>query len=149
MAGSRCILLVGGGDSSRSRVWTAGLFFTRIGRRILIGGVAAAVISVVAFPGRDPGRAEPVREPGGDAAPLLLTAAAVLPPLAIGMIDHPPFGVGTGMLQNARVALSIRSRYEVEQEFGVTWSSWARSGSCSSGRSSWDLIVALVRAYRC
>ncbi len=60
MAGSRASLLIGGTILLVS-VWTAGLFKTRIGRRILVGGLMAAVVSVAAFPDAFVGVQQPVR----------------------------------------------------------------------------------------
>ena len=95
-------------------VWTAGLFATRIGRRILIGGLAAAIVSVVAFPDAFLGVQGRFQDEEETNTRYLLTVASVVPPLAIAMIDHPPLGVGTGMLQNARVNMRISAGYEVE-----------------------------------
>src|SRR5215203_267967 len=49
MSGSRLSLLLGGGILLVS-FWSAGLFFTRVGRRILMGSVVAAIGAVVVFP---------------------------------------------------------------------------------------------------
>ena len=61
-------MLMGGGILLIS-FWTAGLFFTRIGRRMLIGSIVAVVISAVAFPDaiRACGAGSPTRKRRGAA----------------------------------------------------------------------------------
>ncbi len=49
MSGSRGSVLLGG-LVLVVMAWSSGLFFTRIGRRVLLGGVAAAILAVVVFP---------------------------------------------------------------------------------------------------
>ena len=147
MAGSRLTLLVGGGILLIS-FWTAGLFFTRIGRRMLIGSMAAVVISAVAFPDAIVGVQSRFGDQEETQHRYLLTAASVLPPLAISMVDHPAFGVGTGMLQNARVSLNIPTRYEVEQEFERHLVELGTMGFLLVWTVKLGLIIALVRAHR-
>ena len=49
MSGSRSSIVIGIAVLGLA-LWSAGLFFTRVGRRILIGGIVAATLSVVVFP---------------------------------------------------------------------------------------------------
>ena len=147
MAGSRLTVLVGGGILLIS-FWTAGLFFTRIGRRILIGSIAAVVISTVAFPDALIGVQSRFENQEETQKRYLLTAASVLPPLAIAMVDHPAFGVGTGMLQNARVALDVPMRYEVEQEFERHLIELGTLGFLLVWTVKLGLSIALFRAHR-
>jgi len=147
MSGSRMSVLVGGGILLMS-FWTAGLFFTRVGRRLLIGGVAAAVVAVVAFPDALTGvqsRFENNQEEGQHR--YMLAAASVLPPLAIAMVDHPALGIGTGMLQNARVAMRIPVAYEVEQEFERYLVELGTFGYLLVWTGRLGLSIALIRAY--
>ena len=72
----------------------------------------------------------------------------MLPPLAIAMVDHPAFGVGTGMLQNARVALGVPTRYEVEQEFERHLVELGTVGFLLVWMVKLGLSVALFRAHR-
>ena len=147
MAGSRLTVLVGGGILLIS-FWTAGLFFTRIGRRILIGSVAAVVISTVAFPDALIGVQSRFENREETQSRYLLTAASVLPPLAIAMVDHPAFGVGTGMLQNARVALNVPVTHEVEQEFERHLVELGTVGFLLVWTVKLGLSIALFRAHR-
>jgi len=147
MAGSRLTLLVGGGILLIS-FWTAGLFFTRIGRRMLIGSMVAVVISAVVFPDAILGVQSRFADAEETQHRYLLTAASVLPPLAIAMVDHPGFGVGTGMLQNAHVALGVSVPYEVEQEFERHLVELGTMGFLLVWTVKLGLIIALVRAYR-
>jgi hypothetical protein len=146
MSGSRLSVLVGGGILLLS-VWTAGLFFTRVGRRLLIGGVAAAIISVVAFPDALAGVGVRFQDEAETQHRYLLTAASVLPPLAIAMVDHPALGIGTGMLQNARMALHVDVPYEVEQEFERYLVELGTMGFILLWSIKFGLSVALYRAY--
>jgi hypothetical protein len=147
MAGSRLTLLVGGGILLIS-VWTAGIFFTRVGRRLLISGVAAVIVAVVVFPDALVGVQSRFANEEETQHRYLLTAAAVLPPLAIGMVDHPAFGIGTGMLQNARIALGVQASQEVEQEFERYLVELGTLGYLLLWTVKFGLSVALFRAYR-
>ena len=147
MAGSRLTVLVGGGVLLIS-FWTGGLFFTRIGRRILIGSVAAVVVSTVAFPDAILGVQSRFADQEETRHRYLLTAASVLPPLAIAMVDHPAFGVGTGMLQNARISLGVPAPYEVEQEFERHLVELGTMGFLLVWAVKLGLIIALFRAHR-
>jgi hypothetical protein len=147
MSGNRLSVLVGGAILLVS-FWTAGLFFTRIGRRLLVGGVMAAVVSVVAFPDAFVGVQSRFGNQEETQHRYLLTAASVIPPLAIAMVDHPAFGLGTGMLQNARIALRVPVRIEVEQEFERYLVELGTLGFLLLWTVKFGLSVALYRAYR-
>jgi hypothetical protein len=146
MSGSRLSVLVGGGILLVS-VWTAGLFFTRVGRRLFIGGITAVIVSLVAFPDAFLGVQARFQNPEETQHRYLLTAASVLPPLAIAMVDHPAFGVGTGMLQNARLSLHVSVQYEVEQEFERYLVELGTLGFLLVWTVKFGLSVALFRAY--
>jgi hypothetical protein len=146
MAGSRLTVLVGAGILLIS-VWTAGIFFTRVGRRLLISGVAAVTVAAVVFPDALVGVQSRFGNEEETQHRYLLTAASVLPPLAIGMVDHPAFGIGTGMLQNARGALGVRATYEVEQEFERYLVELGTFGYLLVWTVKFGLSIALFRAY--
>jgi len=74
--------------------------------------------------------------------------AGVVPPLAIAMIDHPPLGLGTGMLQNARVNMRIKVAQEVEPEYGRYLVELGTFGFLIIWTAKAGLMVALIRAYR-
>ena len=87
-------------------MWSAGLFFTRMGRRVLIGSLVAGVLSVVAFPeamlgvqSRFGNEEETTSRFHGD--------RERLPPVALFEFDYPAFGIGTGMQQNSKTSLHI------------------------------------------
>ena len=148
MSGSRAALIIGGTILVVS-VWTAGLFKTRIGRRILVGGIAAVVVSLVAFPDAFLGVRSRFANEEETNSRFLLTAAAVLPPLAIGMVDHPPLGIGTGMQQNAREKMGLAATaYVQEAEFGRYLVELGTFGYLVVWTAKLGLVIALVRAYR-
>jgi hypothetical protein len=147
MAGSRASLLIAGTILLVS-VWTAGLFKTRIGRRILVGALVAAVVSVTVFPDAFLGVRSRFADEEETNSRYLLMATAVLPPLAIGMLDHPPLGVGTGMQQNARVRMGIADSYVQEVESGRYLVELGTFGYLVVWTAKLGLMVALVRAYK-
>jgi MFS family permease len=147
MAGSRFTVLVGAGILLIS-FWSSGLFFTRIGRRLLVGGVTAAVISVVAFPEALLGVESRFADEEETHRRYMLTAASVLPPLAIAMVDHPALGIGTGMLQNARIPMKINVSHEVEHEFERHLVELGTFGFLIVWTLKFGLSVALFRAHK-
>lgn len=147
MAGSRASLLIAGTILLVS-VWTAGLFKTRMGRRLLVGGLMAAVVSVAAFPDAFEGVSSRFADQQETNSRYLLMATAVLPPLAIGMLDHPPLGVGTGMQQNARVRMGISDAYVQEVESGRYLVELGTFGYLVVWTAKLGIMIALVRAYR-
>jgi hypothetical protein len=147
MAGSRASVLAGALVLLVS-VWTAGLFFTRLGRRILMGGIAAAIMGVAAFPDALLGVQQRFANEEETNTRYVLIAAAVLPPLAIWTVDHPVLGIGTGMQQNARYNLRIPAAYEVEQEFARYLIELGTFGFLILWSIKAGLTVALLRAHR-
>jgi hypothetical protein len=147
MSGNRLSVLVGGGILL-VLVWSAGLIFTRIGRRLMLGGVMAAIVAVIAFPDALGGVQSRWRNEEETRHRYLLAAASVLPPLAIAMVDHPALGIGTGMLQNARVSLRIDVNYAVEQEFERYLVELGTVGFLLLWTVKFGMSVTLFRAYR-
>jgi len=127
--------------------WTAGLLFTPVGRRIMIGGVAAAIVAVAVFPDAFAGvesRFQDIEETQGR---FVATAASVLPPVALATFDYPALGIGTGMLQNARIALGVSSPIEVEAEVARYLVELGPFGFLLIWATKFGLVVALLRAY--
>ena len=127
--------------------WSSGLFFTRIGRRVLVGGVVAAVLAVVAFPDAIFGiqsRFENTEETAGR----ITDTAVLLPPVALAFYDYPILGVGTGMQQNARFSMHLETDLYSENEVGRYLIELGPVGYLFVWTAKLGLIVALIRAYR-
>jgi hypothetical protein len=146
MSGSRTSVLLGAGTLITT-AFAAGLFFTRIGRRVLIGGVVAAILAVSIFPDAFIGvqsRFENTEETNERYALGLLS---VLPPVAIATFNYPPMGIGTGMMQNARASFHIITAWEVELEVGRYLVELGPVGFLLVWTAKLGLVVALLRAY--
>jgi hypothetical protein len=145
MSGSRSSVLAGGAVLLIT-AWTAGLFFTKVGRRILVGGLVAVVLAVVAFPQALEGvRSRFAAE--DETASRLESMATVLPPVALATFDYPLAGLGTGMQQNSRMALNVESaRYEAELVAGRYLIELGPIGYLLVWIADFGLVVALVRA---
>lgn len=126
--------------------WSLGAFATKRGL-FLAGALAvfAALPYVVApdaiagiesrFRGRDTrGRFEELR--------------MVLPVFAVAELEYPLFGIGTGMLQNAREAFAVSTPWNVEGEPGRYLVELGIVGYLLVWTTRLGLLVALVRAYR-
>jgi len=145
MSGSRGSV-VAGAAILLITMWTAGLFMTRVGRRVLIGGIAAAILSLVAFPDAMIGvqsRFENPEETKGR----FMEIANVLPPVALATIDYPIMGIGTGMQQNARITMKLETKYEAESEIGRLLVELGPIGYLLVWVAKLGLMVALLRAY--
>src|SRR5262249_29174547 len=113
MSGSRASIILGIGVLLLT-TWSAGLFFTVVGRRIMIGAIAGAILATVAFPDAILGvqsRFDP-----DETKERLILASTVLPPVALVALDYPMAGIGTGMQQNARQSLQVKTEWETEVE---------------------------------
>ncbi len=127
--------------------WSSGLFFTRVGRRVLVGGAVAAVLAVVAFPDAIFG-VQSRFENTDETADRLEQVALVLPPLALSYYDYPVMGIGTGMQQNARFALHIDTEWYQEGEVGRYLVELGPIGYLLVWTGKLGLVAALVRGYR-
>jgi hypothetical protein len=128
-------------------MWSAGLFFTRLGRRILLGGMVAVFLSLFAFPEAMSGvesRFQNREETSGRFA----EAATLLPPYALIALDYPFMGLGTGMQQNARSSMGAYSKWEAEGEVGRLLIELGPVGYMLIWLSKLGLMVALFRAYQ-
>jgi hypothetical protein len=105
MSGSRGAVLLGAAALLLT-AWAAGLFFTRMGRRVMIGVLAGAILSATLFPEAIFGvqsRFENREETSGR----LLAVFEVVPIVSLMAYDYPMAGIGTGMQQNARIPMGI------------------------------------------
>jgi hypothetical protein len=146
MSGSRASVLLGVIVLAIT-MWTSGLLFTRLGRRVLVGGVAAGVISVAAFPEAFTGITDRFSQTE-ETASRIQNVASVIPPAALLMFDYPMAGVGTGMQQNVRVSMNIRSKWEAEIENERYLIELGPIGFVLVWGAKLGLVVALWRAYR-
>jgi hypothetical protein len=145
MSGSRSSVVLGVGVLLLM-AWASGLFFTRIGRRVLIGGVVATIVAVVAFPDALFGvqsRFENTDETTGR----FMETAAVLPPVALSVYDYPAIGIGTGMQQNGRTALHVETDWVSEAESARTLIELGPIGYLIIWTAKLGLVIGLGRAY--
>ena len=145
MSGSRGALIVGVAVIVIT-MWSAGLFFTRMGRRVLIGGVVAGVLSVVAFPDALSGvqsRFGSVEETNGR----IMEVLNVLPPVAMANFDYPFMGIGTGMEQNSKATFNVGTDWDTEGEVGRYLVELGPIGFILVWTAKVGLVVALLRAY--
>jgi hypothetical protein len=146
MAGTRASIVVGIAILVLS-LWSAGLFFTRVGRRILIGGAVAAALSVVAFPDAMLGVQSRFSDQA-ETAGRFAEVATVLPPVALARYDYPGLGIGTGMQQNARLSFHIGSDWDVEAELGRYLVELGPIGFILVWITKLGLMFAHLRAYQ-
>jgi hypothetical protein len=145
MSGSRAAVLLGAAVLLIT-AGTSGLLFTRIGRRVLIGGVAAAILTLFAFPDAFLGvqsRFADVEETNTRYEGV----ATILPPVAMATVDYPVAGLGTGMQQNAKGSFRIYSTLDQELEPGRYLVELGPIGYLAVWAVKLGLIVALLRAY--
>ena len=146
MSGSRSSVIVGVVILVIT-AWTAGLFATRAGRRIMIGGMVAAVFAVLAFPVALLGVEARFGDTAETAARVGVGAANVVPPLALATFDYPAFGIGTGMMQNARFAMHITTQWDNEAEAARYLAELGPVGYLLVWTARFGLVLALFRAY--
>lgn len=116
MTGSRGSMLLGVGSLALT-AWTAGLFFTKLGRRVMIGVVAGTALSVTLFPDAFLG-VQSRFENQQETSERLYEIFDVVPIVSLLKYEYPIGGIGTGMQQNARVQMGIASDYNIEGENG-------------------------------
>jgi hypothetical protein len=147
MSGSRSSVLLGSAVLLMM-AWASGLFFTRIGRRVLIGGGVAALLAVVAFPDAFLGVQDRFAGNTDETVDRLSETAAILPPVALSIYDYPAFGIGTGMQQNARFSLHAdESEYASESEVGRYLVELGPIGYLIVWTTKLGLVIGLARAY--
>ena len=126
-------------------LWASGLFFTRQGRRVLVGTVAA-FLATAAFPDAILGvqsRFADTAETTGRFTDL----ATILPPVALSVFDYQALGIGTGMEQNARTSFGAETAWDVESENGRYLAELGPIGYMLVWISKIGLLVALLRGY--
>jgi hypothetical protein len=146
MSGSRGPVLLGAGVLA-IMAWASGLFFTRIGRRVLVGGIIAVVVSVVAFPDALFG-VESRFQNSEETMGRIKETASILPPVALSIYDYPILGIGTGMQQNARFSLHVIPDYDAEAEVGRYLVELGPVGYLLIWTTKIGLVIGLGRAYR-
>jgi drug/metabolite transporter (DMT)-like permease len=147
MSGSRASVLIGAAILVVT-AWTAGLLVTRIGRRILIGGVLAAIVAVAVFPDAFIG-VQSRFDVDETNSRFGIAAANAIPPLGLITFDYPVLGIGTGMMQNARLSMRIDTdKWEGEVETERNLIELGPVGFLVVWLSRLGLIIALFRAYR-
>ena len=147
MSGSRTSVILGTGILGVT-AFSAGLFATRAGRRIMAGGIVAAIFSVVIFPDAILGVQSRFGDTEETQGRITTGLANVVPPLALTTFDYPPFGIGTGMMQNARFSMHIQSPWDNELEAGRYLAELGPVGYLLIWTTRLGLIVALLRAHR-
>ena len=145
MSGSRAAVIVGA-VVLLITMWTAGLFFTTLGRRVLIGGVLAVVVAGFAFPDAFLG-VQSRFENTEETASRLKTVGTFIPPIALAVVDYPMLGIGTGMQQNARYSLLDPNWTAEEGEMEKYLSELGPVGFLLIWTAKLGLMVALLRAY--
>lgn len=145
MTGSRGTMIFGGAVLAVT-AWSAGLFFTPAGRRVLIGVVVGIIVSLVVFPDALIGVQS--RFEGEDTSNRMRETLAVLPPVALSIYDYPPLGIGTGMQQNARASLKIYTPWASESEAQRVLVELGFLGYGLIWMTKFGLLVALMRARK-
>jgi hypothetical protein len=146
MSGSRSSIVIGIAVLGLT-LWSAGLFFTRVGRRILVGAVVAATLSVVVFPDAFVG-VQSRFENEEETSTRFQQLATMLPPVAIAVINYPFMGVGTGMQQNARATMHIATKWDLEGEVDRYLVELGPIGFLLVWCTKLGLTVALLRSYK-
>ena len=145
MSGSRGAVVVGGAILMIT-MWSAGLFFTRMGRRVLIGSVIAAVLSVIAFPDAMLG----VRsrfEDQEETTSRLQEIGSAIPLIALFQFDYPALGIGTGMQQNSKASFHIYTAWDAEGELARYLVELGPVGFALIWTAKFGLMIALLRCY--
>jgi hypothetical protein len=127
-------------------MWAGGLFFTRLGRRVLIGGIVAGVLSVGAFPEAFFG-VESRFDNADETVGRFKEVFDVLPPVALFDMEYPVMGIGTGMQQNARFQLHVDSDWYAEGEYNRYLIELGPVGYLFFWIARFGLAVGLLRGY--
>jgi hypothetical protein len=125
----------------------AGLVFTRVGRRIMIGGIAAAILAFTAFPDAMDGVFSRF-ENRSETTERVLTVFEVVPFVAMATYEYPIGGIGTGMQQTARFPMGVVTDYNNEYENGRYLVELGLFGYAMVWLAKLGLCISLVRAYR-
>ncbi len=126
--------------------WETGALSTRRGWALLVLAVALAEAPKLLAPESVKGTAS--RFAGDDTRGRFLEGLQVLPPVALAFYQYPPLGIGTGMQQNARFALGVRTTWDTELEIGRYLIELGPIGYLLVWTCRLGLCVALARAAR-
>jgi hypothetical protein len=148
MSGSRGSLVIGAAVLLLIS-WSAGLFFTVVGRRVLIGAVVGVFIGTAAFPDALQGVRDRFDSSGEETQSRFLEIFQLLPPVAIATGDYPIVGLGTGMQQNARWSMHLPLvPYAAESENQRYLIELGPLGFCFVWLTKLGLVVALLRSRK-
>jgi hypothetical protein len=125
-------------------VLTAGVLRSRAARRAVLAAAIALPLAVVVAPQAVEGLSD--RFGGSDTESRLLESLYILPPVAVTSFDYPVMGLGTGMEQNARVAMGIPSPYHVEAGEGRYLVELGVLGYLLFWLARLGLVLALIKA---
>jgi len=142
---SRAPILMSGG-ALIVVMFVSGFLATRAGRRVAVAGALALVATLATAP--DAVESLRSRFEGDDTGDRLMDQMYVLPPVAIAVIDFPAFGIGTGMQQNARLALNVATPWDNELEPARVLIELGLPGYLLVWMARFGLVIALVRAAR-
>ncbi len=145
MSGSRWPVLMGVA-ALLAVVWGAGFVRTHVGRRVLIAAVLVLGAAAVAVPEATEGVRS--RFEGRDTQSRIVEGLMILPPIALAYGTYPMLGIGTGMQQNARVALRVRTEWDSEAEPARLLIELGPVGYLLVWLARLGLLVALLRVAR-
>jgi hypothetical protein len=145
MSGSRGAVVLGMGVIFIT-MWSAGLFFTRMGRRVLVGSVIAAILSVVVFPDAMFG-VQSRFENSEETTDRFKEMATIFPPVALATYNYPFLGIGTGMEQNSKGSFHVSTNWDEESELGRYLVELGPIGFICMWTAKLGLVVGLLRGY--
>jgi hypothetical protein len=145
MAGSRSSVILGVAVLVLT-AWSAGLFTTVIGRRIMVGGIAALILATVAFP--DALTGVQGRFNSDETSARIAQTLTVLPPVAMAVYDYPMAGIGTGMQHNSRAAMHVETSWTSESEISRYLVELGPVGTLAVWTAKLGLMIAFLRAYK-
>lgn len=144
MSGSRGSMILGFGVLAIT-CWTAGLFFTRAGRRILLGGLIGVVVAGFAFPDAVAGVQSRFADTE-ETQSRVLQAATNIPPVALATLEYPIMGIGTGTEQNAAYTMHLAPKWPAESELHRYLCELGAIGFLLAWTVKFGLLVAFLRA---
>lgn len=125
-------------------VLSSGITRSRAARRAILAGAVAIPLALFAAPEAVEGLSD--RFEGEDTGGRFMEVLNLLPPVALTSFDYPMMGLGTGMEQNARVAMGIPNPYHVESPEGRLLVELGVIGYLLFWLARIGLMVALVKA---
>lgn len=145
MSGSRApVLMIAA--ASLAVFWSLGAFATKRGLAIAVALAVFAALPYLVAPDAVAGVESRFR--GEDTRGRFEDLRMTLPVFALAEIDYPPLGIGTGMQQNVRETLDVRTPWNSEGEPGRYLIELGVVGYVLVWTARLGLLVALARAYR-